>query len=261
MSRRLPLLLSALLAALALLLAGAAQAQPHGSTAPAHGAAAPEHGATPAGAEHGATPAEGGEHGATHDEPGEINWFYGMLVEGKEGAEPTLLVRPKGMQPPLAAMLLNTAILFYLIIRFGRRPLSDALKKRKTSIMQGIQDASRMKDEAQRRLAEYEEKLAHTDQEIERVRREMRAAGEAERARILVEAKERRARMERDAQQLIEQEIKAARQEITREMVASAVKSAAERMAKELGSADHQRLADEYLATLDKAFVAKGGQA
>lgn len=250
MSRRLPLLLSALLAALAMLLSGVVQAQEHGT--PSHGTPAPAHGAAPA---------EGGEHGATHDEPGEINWFYGLLFEGKEGAEPNLLVRPKGMQPPLGAMLLNTGLLLYIVIRFGRRPLSDALKKRKSSIMQGIQDAARMKDEAAARLADYEEKLAHTDQEIERVKREMREAGEAERARILAEAKERRARMERDAQVLIEQEIKAARQELMREMIDSAVKSAAERMAKELGSADQQRLADEYLASLDKAFVAKGGRA
>lgn len=231
---RLALLLAALLAALGLLLSGAAHAEEHAK-----------------------------EPGAKHGEagPGEINWFYGLLIEGKENAQPSLLVRPKGMQPPLAAMLLNTAILAYVVVRFGRRPLADALKKRKAAIMQGMLDAARMKEEAEARLAEYEEKLAHTDEELERVKREMREAGEAERARVLGEAKERRTRMERDARLLIEQEIKAARQELMRQVVSGAVQSAAERMAKEIGSADQQRLADEYLATLDKAFVSKGGQA
>jgi len=200
-----------------------------------------------------------GSHGADHG-PGPINWYYGLLAE-TDDPEPSLLFRPKGMQPPLAAMLLNTAILFYVIYRFGNRPLSEALKKRKASIMQGMDDAARMKEDAADRLGEYEEKLAHIDEEIERLKREMREAGEAERARILAEATERRARVERDARLLIEQELKAARQELVREAVEGAIKSATEKLTKEIGMADHQRMAEEYLAALDQAMVTKGGKA
>lgn len=242
--RRASQLVPAALAILALLFTSAAWAEksaPH---------------AAPAGAEQGA---HGEAHGDDHG-PGPINWFYGMLAE-TDTQEPNLLFRPKGMQPPLGAMLLNTAILFYVVYRAGRRPLTDALKKRKASIMQGMDDAARMKDEASERLGDYEEKLEHIGEEVERIKREMREAGELERARILAEAKERSQRMERDARLLIEQELKAARQELIREAVEGAVKSAAERLAKEISAADHQRMADEYLAALDKAVVTKGGQA
>lgn len=242
--RRASQLVPAALAILALLFTSAAWAEksaPH---------------AAPAGAEQGA---HGDAHGDDHG-PGPINWFYGMLAE-TDTQEPNLLFRPKGMQPPLGAMLLNTAILFYVVYRAGRRPLTDALKKRKASIMQGMDDAARMKDEASERLGDYEEKLEHIGEEVERIKREMREAGELERARILAEAKERSQRMERDARLLIEQELKAARQELIREAVEGAVKSAAERLAKEISAADHQRMADEYLAALDKAVVTKGGQA
>lgn len=242
--RRASQLVPAALAILALLFTSAAWAEksaPH---------------AAPAGAEQGA---HGEAHGDDHG-PGPINWFYGMLAE-TDTQEPNLLFRPKGMQPPLGAMLLNTAILFYVVYRAGRRPLTDALKKRRASIMQGMDDAARMKDEASERLGDYEEKLEHIGEEVERIKREMREAGELERARILAEAKERSQRMERDARLLIEQELKAARQELIREAVEGAVKSAAERLAKEISAADHQRMADEYLAALDKAVVTKGGQA
>lgn len=242
--KRVQLLVPALLAALALLFTSAAWAE---KSAPAAATAA-----------HGSPDAEGA-HGEDHG-PGPINWFYGMLAE-TDTQEPNLLFRPKGMQPPLGAMLLNTAILFYVIFRVGRRPLTDALKKRKAAIMQGMDDAARMKEEAADRLADYEEKLAHIDEEVERLKREMREAGQAERARILAEAKERSLRMERDARVLIEQELKAARQDLIREAVEGAVKTAGERLAKEIGAADHARLADEYLAALDKAVVTKGGQA
>lgn len=241
--------LPALLAAVALFLTGTAWAEKSAPHAPpgAH---------APAG---GAADAHGGGHGADHG-PGPINWFYGMLAE-TDTHEPNLLFRPKGMQPPLGAMLLNTGILFYVIYRFGKRPLGEAVRKRKATIMQGMDDAARMKEEAADRLAEYEEKLEHVDEEIERLKREMREAGEAERARILAEAKERSLRMERDSRLLIEQELKAARQALVREAVEGAVKSAGSILAKEIGAADHARMADEYLAALDQAVVTKGGQA
>lgn len=242
--RRVQLVVPALLAVLALLFTSAAWAE---KSAPAAAAGA-----------HGEPAAEGG-HGEDHG-PGPINWFYGMIAE-TDTQEPNLLFRPKGMQPPLGAMLLNTAILFYVIFRVGRRPLTDALKKRKAAIMQGMDDAARMKEEAADRLADYEEKLAHIDEEVERLKREMREAGQAERARILAEAKERSLRMERDARILIEQELKAARQDLMREAIEGAVKTAGERLAKEIGAADHARMAEEYLAALDKAVVTKGGQA
>lgn len=242
-------LVPALLAVIALLFTSAAWAEksaPHGP-AEAHGAAV-EGG-------HGEPQGHGVDHG-----PGPINWFYGMLAE-TDTKEPNLLFRPKGMQPPLGAMLLNTGILFYVIFRVGRRPMTDALKKRKSAIMQGMDDAARMKDDAADRLAEYEEKLERIDEEVERIKREMREAGELERARILSEAKERSQRMERDARLLIEQELKAARQELMRKAVSDAVQTAAERLTKEISAADHARMADEYLAALDRAVVTKGGQA
>ena len=68
-----------------------------------------------------------------------------------------------------------------------------------------MEEAARMKSDAEKSLAEYEQKLASIDQEIERVRREMRAAGESERVRILADARARRERMERDARLLVEQ--------------------------------------------------------
>lgn len=238
------------------LVAGPAAAdRPSGSHAPAGpaGLAAPS---PHAAAGHGKD-AHGEDHG-----PGHINWFHGFLAEKDDIQEGDLLYRPKGTPPPLGAMLLNTAILFYVIVRFSRRPLSDALKKRKASIIHGIEEATKMKDQAGDRLSEYEDKLEHLDDEIERLKREMREAGETERARILAEAKERRARMERDARLLIEQELKAARQELVGEAVRGAMSSAAAQIAKELSAADQQRIADEYLASLDAAVVnARGGDA
>jgi F-type H+-transporting ATPase subunit b len=191
----------------------------------------------------------------------DINWMDGFIGE-KEGVEPGLLWRRPGTPPPLGATLLNTAILVYLIVRFARRPLVEALKKRKRNIMTGMEEAGKMKDDAADRLQGYEDKLERMDEEIERVKSEMRATGEAERKRILADAKEKRERLEREARLLIEQELKVAREDLLRETVRAAVRSAEERLSKQLGPADQQRLADEYLTAVDEKNVnSPGGHA
>jgi F-type H+-transporting ATPase subunit b len=203
--------------------------------------------------------AEHAEHGEEEHEQ-EFNWANGFLGE-KDGVEPSLAYRPKGTPPPFLANILNAALLFTILVTFGKKPVADGLKKRKERIVQGMEEAGKMKADAAVRLAEYEKKLEHLDSEIERIKREMHEAAQIERNRILSEAKERRDRMERDARLLVEQELKAAREALLRETVATAMRSAEELIAKELGAADQDRLAKEYLEGLRKpGAFAQGGR-
>lgn len=210
-------------------------------------------------AEHGQ--AEGHEAASgEHEEHQEFNWSYGFLGE-REGVSPSLAYRPKGMPAPFLANVINAALLFGIIVGFGRKPIAAALKKRKERIVAGMDEAARMKNEAAERLAEYEEKLHHIDQEIERIRREMREAAQAEQRRILAEAKERRERMERDAKLLVEQELKVAREILVRETAAAALKTAEELLAKQVSPGDQDRLATEYLELVQKAPIQTVGGA
>ena len=214
-------------------------------------AAAEGHGEHAAEGEHG-----GHDHAPTFDD---INWGYGFLGE-KEGAAPSLLWRPKGMPVPFGALALNAAILYWLLIKFGRKPIGDMLKARKLGIMKGMEEAARMKAEAEASLAKYKKQLDEIDSEVERIRREMKEAGEAESARILAEAKERRDRMERDARTLVEQEMKAARETLLRETVRAAVKSAEATLVAKLSDGDRQRLGDEFLASVKASGAALRGR-
>lgn len=207
--------------------------------------------------EHGSSEHASAEHGGEH-EPGEINWSYGFLGE-KEGAQPDLLYRPKGMPPPFLANVFNAVMLFGVLVVFGRKPVAEALKHRKQRIVAGMDEAARMKAEAQARLTEYEDKLKRLDSEVERIRAEMREAAEAERRRILAEAKERRDRMERDAHLLVEQELKAARDALVRETVNGALASAEEILTSRMTDADHDRLTAEYLDGIGKSAAIRAG--
>jgi len=189
----------------------------------------------------------------------EYNFFYGFLGE-RDDVEPSVLWRPKGTPVPFGAMLLNSAVLYYLLVRFAKKPIADALKSRKATILRGMEEAAQMKSEAEAQFAEYERKLATVDQEIERVRSEMRAAGESERKRILADAREKHVRMERDAQTLIGQELKAAREGLLAEMTRTALRSAEATLRTKVTAADQSRLAEDYLAGIKSAATALRGK-
>jgi len=189
----------------------------------------------------------------------EYNFFYGFLGE-RDDVEPSVLWRPVGTPVPFGAMLLNSAVLYWLLIRFAKKPIADALKARKATILRGMEEAAQMKKEAEASLADYEQKLATVDQEIERVRQDMRAAGQSERKRILADAKEKRTRMERDAQTLISQELKAARDGLLSEMSRAALRSAESTLRTKVTLGDQSRLAEEYLAGIKDAAQSLRGK-
>jgi F-type H+-transporting ATPase subunit b len=107
-----------------------------------------------------------------------------------------------------------------------------------------------MRKEAEDRAAKYQEKLSHLEAELKETRETLKAAGEAERDRIVREAEEKATRMEKDATFLIEQELKQLRTELTREAVETAVIAAEELLRKRVTGADQERLAEDYLSQL-----------
>jgi F0F1-type ATP synthase membrane subunit b/b' len=192
---------------------------------------------------------EGHNEGGHDEHHQEFNWFHGMLGV-KEGVEPDLLWRTPDMPTPFAALLINTALLFGLLYKFARAPVAKGLVDRRQRIMRGIDEATAMKDEAKRQLDTYRSKLDNLDAEIERVKREMRETAEAERQRILGDAAARRTRLEQEARVLIEQELKAVREELTRATALAALRSARDLLATNTSTDDHRRLCEEYLETL-----------
>jgi F-type H+-transporting ATPase subunit b len=230
----------------------AAAAPPAGHAEAEHGKPA-AHDAQPHGASAGHAAAEhagAGGHSA-HDGHGDpqINWFHGLLGE-KEGVEPSLLWRSPGAPPPYASAALNTLVLGLVLFKLAKGPVVNGLRTRRERLLKGIDEAARMKSEAERSLAEYRRKLDNIDSEIERVRQEMRQSSEAERQRILAEAEQRRERLENEARLLIEQELSAVHEQLRRETAAAALRSAREMLRTQTTGEDQRRLCDGFLQDL-----------
>jgi F-type H+-transporting ATPase subunit b len=204
------------------------------------------------------------EHASEHcpghgpeDPPPPINVWHGMLMVNNERAlQPgfinQLLFRydnpkdrcdPRNEPPPYMASLLNFAVLAFVLARYGRKPLAEALLKRKQSIMAEIDTATRLKEDAEARLEDYEDKLENIEDKLSEVRAEYAAQAEIEKQHILADAEERRVRMRRDAEFRIEQERKTARDELLREAVVNATAAAEALIKKQMSAGDQDKMA------------------
>ncbi|MFO0760909.1 MAG: ATP synthase F0 subunit B [Byssovorax sp.] len=204
------------------------------------------------------------------DIPHAPNWWRGILMVNNELAESKnplmqLLFRyenhdnpcdEKNQPPPFLASVLNFALLAWILARFGKKPLAEALLKRKNEIMQEIETAETLKEDAERRLDEYEQKLETMEETLEELRAEFAAQAEQEKKSVLAEAEERRVRMRKDAEFRIEQEMKSARAQVLQEAVVAAVAAAEALLVKRTTASDLDKMAEDYLKSVGAALKA-----
>jgi F-type H+-transporting ATPase subunit b len=157
-----------------------------------------------------------------------------------------------GETPPFIAMVINFAILAGAYYALGKKPIAEGLKSRRDTIARDIEEAQRMRAEADARAKSYLAKLEHLEEEMRVARDSLVHAGEAEHERIVKEAEAKAERMRKDAEFLVEQELKQIRGDLWREAVETAVRSAEELLKVRVTSADQERLAEDYLSDLGK---------
>jgi F-type H+-transporting ATPase subunit b len=200
---------------------------PHGE----HGEAAGAHGQAGA---HGEAEAHG-EHGAAHDAHG-VN-----VIE-------------------LVASFVNFAVLLGLLVFLAKKPTKAFLTSRRAAVVDGLAEAQRMKAAAEAKYNEYQKRLANLDAELAQIKSEIIASGEAERERIIAEAERKSARIRRETEFLIEQQLKQLRVDLTRESVEAAMTAAEKLLRERTTDDDQQRLARAYTSKLAPAAARPGGQ-
>jgi F-type H+-transporting ATPase subunit b len=160
-------------------------------------------------------------------------------------------------QTAITASVLNFVILLLLFVYLFRDKLNAFLKERKATVERELNEAARLKAEAEAKHKLYTERLAKLDQELEQIKQDMIAAGVKERDRIVAEAEQKAARLRREAEFIVEQQVKQLRAEITREAADAAIAAAEQLLTKATTSFDQQRLAQEYLTSLQATHGVK----
>jgi F-type H+-transporting ATPase subunit b len=152
--------------------------------------------------------------------------------------------------PPYIAMLINFGILIGGYYLLGKKPIAAGLQHRRDTIAKDIDEAQRMKEEAEARAKTYQAKLDRVEEEARMAREDLLRTGEAERERLVRDAQAKAERMRRDAEFLVQQELKQIRLDLMRDTVKAAVTAAAELLAARVTSEDQERLAEAYLDEL-----------
>jgi F0F1-type ATP synthase membrane subunit b/b' len=178
-----------------------------------------------------------------------------------EAPAPFNLTKFGGETPPFIAMLINFGILAAGYYFLGRKPVAAGLQARRDTISKEIEEAQRMKHEAEERAKTYQSKLEKLEEELVAARESLVRAGEAESERIVRDAETKADRMRKDAEFLVEQELKQLRGDLWRDTVEAAIAAAEELLKKRVTPADQERLAEDYLADLGSKHKAVSAEA
>jgi F-type H+-transporting ATPase subunit b len=150
----------------------------------------------------------------------------------------------------LAASIVNFVILVTLFVYLFKGKLRSFLVERRATVERELQEAARVKAEAEVKRKEYTDRLARLDDELASIKSEMIAAGKKERDRIIADAEQKAAVMRRDAEFIIEQQVKQLRGDLMREATDGAVQAAEQLLLRATTTYDQQRLAQEYLTSI-----------
>jgi F-type H+-transporting ATPase subunit b len=180
-------------------------------------------------------------HGeAAHGEDGHGEDGHGEAAHGEAHAVELDLARLVGQ---LVNFALWAGILWYLM----KDRLPAFLSSRRAGIVTELDEAKRLKDEAERKFAEYESRIANLDADLEQMRAEMQKGGLAERDKIVADASARSEKLRAEARFLVEQQMKQLREDLTREAIEAAIAAASKILVERTQAADQERLANEYL--------------
>jgi len=147
--------------------------------------------------------------------------------------------------------IINFGILFFVLFKFGKKPLQAFLKQRTELIEKGLKEAKEAKELAQKALAEVEERLKTKDKEIEEIISSARESGGKEKARLIEEGNRMKERILEQARTNIEYEVKRAKDAIMEEAAAIAVELAEKKLKEKLTKEEQLKLLEESLAKIE----------
>ncbi len=164
-----------------------------------------------------------------------------LAAGGGEGGE------PKGWIATDTYKVMNFAVLAIALFFILKKPVTQALSSRITGIKEELETLEKRKQEAQKQLEDYNQKLTQLDGEAEKLIQSYIQQGEEAKARIIDEAQSTAEKLEEQAKRHIEHEFKQAKNQLQAEVLQEALAKAEEIIKTKISSDDQDRLVDEYL--------------
>ena len=141
-------------------------------------------------------------------------------------------------------------ILLAVLVYFARKPLRAYFDKRRSDISGELQSSADELATAESTYAKWQRRMIDLEGELDEIRATSRQRAEAERERIIEDARATAERVQRDATTAIELELRRAREILREEATQLAIELAGERLSREVTEADRDRLIDEFIGLI-----------
>ncbi len=171
--------------------------------------------------------------------------FSGIAIgSSEEGQGET---EAKGWNATDTYRVMNFVVLALALFFLLRKPVSQALGARIKGIKSQLEELEERKKDAEKELAEYNEKLSLLDQEAGKIVQSYIKQGNEAKARILKEAKSAAQKLEEQAKRNIEHEFKRAKLELQEDILEKSLLKAEEIIKYKITAEDQKKQIDEYL--------------
>jgi F-type H+-transporting ATPase subunit b len=148
---------------------------------------------------------------------------------------------------------LNFAIIAFVLVKFGRKPIKDFLANRREEIDYQIKKYEQQKKAAEEKVHEAKEMLNDSVARFEKVKQRIIEDGEKRKQQIIEDARKESNILLEGAQRKIQNQIVEARNIIRAELIDSAIALAEKKLPEEITATDEQRLTERYMEiTADK---------
>jgi len=169
----------------------------------------------------------------------------GYANEGGEGAQH--IDTAKQMKDLMWRVIDFAALLAIVIWALKKADVKGSLAGRRDAIDKALKEATDAKAAAEKKFAEYNQKLAAANKEIEEIYAAIKAEGEAEKSRIIAEAKASAEKIREQAEAAATLEVVKAKAELRAEAAHLAVQIAEQTIKEKIRKDDQDRLVGEYL--------------
>lgn len=147
----------------------------------------------------------------------------------------------------LALQIVNTIILFLALRHFLFKPVTNLMQSRKDEIAGNLEDAEKIKAQAEELKVTYQGKIDSAKEEAGQILKEANIKREARKEEIIQQAKEESQRIMERAQLEISREKAKAMEDLKDDMVEISLAAASMVIQKNLDDETQQKLIQEYI--------------
>lgn len=142
---------------------------------------------------------------------------------------------------------INFLIFILILGYFLHKPMKEFFSSRAAVIGKDIHESQNLKQEAEQKYAEYEQRMKSIEAEMQHLITELKKDGQLERDRLLATAEEQAEALKHTSERIMDQELRRAKEELKQEAVQLAAEMAEDLLKKNITAEDQQRIVKQYI--------------